>query len=230
MRSSSLLRIAAGVVALLAPVPGPGAAQAPAAPEAIEGRLSPDGLTVAVRARDGASVRLLVVEPYDTAGGVVTSAGGGDLYVYPTATTGEYHQVTYDQAGDEQAQFDETGTRLAFVRDGDVWTVSLDGTGLQQLTDTPEVERSPDHRACLSPARAIRIFEQETRRGSAGREEGFDRQTGSHEREEHLHVIDDPNKIGVRETIVRRDLVDPPPARVAIDRVHTRKARVLDGR
>ena len=35
------------------------------------------------------------------------------------------------------------GTRLAFIHDGDVWTMDIDGTGRQQVTATPAAEATP---------------------------------------------------------------------------------------
>ena len=35
------------------------------------------------------------------------------------------------------------GTKLAFIRGGDVWTMDIDGTGLQQVTTTPAAEQTP---------------------------------------------------------------------------------------
>jgi Tol biopolymer transport system component len=38
---------------------------------------------------------------------------------------------------DSDAVFSPDGSRIAFVRDGDIWVVGTDGTGLQQLTSDP---------------------------------------------------------------------------------------------
>ena len=35
------------------------------------------------------------------------------------------------------------GTRIAFIHDGDVWTMDIDGTGPQQVTATPAAEATP---------------------------------------------------------------------------------------
>ena len=35
------------------------------------------------------------------------------------------------------------GTRIAFIRAGDVWTMDIDGSGLEQVTETPAAEQTP---------------------------------------------------------------------------------------
>jgi TolB protein len=44
----------------------------------------------------------------------------------------------------ESPAFDRDASRIAFVRDGDVWVIDADGAGLTQVTRTASAEESPD--------------------------------------------------------------------------------------
>lgn len=44
----------------------------------------------------------------------------------------------------ESPAFSADGRRIAFVRDGDVWTIGVDGRGLERVTRTAAREESPD--------------------------------------------------------------------------------------
>jgi hypothetical protein len=123
----------------------PAAAQAPATPTAgaIDGWLSPDGITVLARTRDGASVRLLVVSPYDSTAAPrwVTPAGSdvdtaawtpdGGALVYQLASDGHLYVVPAD-GGAEPRDITPQATspaRLAgFTTDGTAAFVELAAT------------------------------------------------------------------------------------------------------
>jgi TolB protein len=44
----------------------------------------------------------------------------------------------------ESPAFDRDATRIAFVRNGDIWVMSANGAGLTRVTSTAEIEESPD--------------------------------------------------------------------------------------
>jgi Tol biopolymer transport system component len=46
-------------------------------------------------------------------------------------------------AGAGQPEFSPDGRRIAFQRDGDIWSMDADGSGQQRLTDTSEAEGTP---------------------------------------------------------------------------------------
>ena len=84
-----------------------------------------------------------VNRPITGPGGIVTSFQG-DLFVYPDAAPTPYWQITFGPGQDRNANFDETGSRVVFERDGDIWMVDNDGRDLRRLTNTPELEAFPD--------------------------------------------------------------------------------------
>jgi sugar lactone lactonase YvrE len=65
-------------------------------------------------------------------GGIVLSVNG-DLRVHPTADPAVWQQVTSGPGFDGKAHWDETGSRVVFQRDQDIWLVNADGTGLRQV-------------------------------------------------------------------------------------------------
>jgi Tol biopolymer transport system component len=78
------------------------------------------------------------------------------LYIHPVETdlSDELRVMNADGTDDRLLAEDLTwrdggatwspdGTQIAFNRDGDIWTVALDGGGERQLTDTPTYESTP---------------------------------------------------------------------------------------
>lgn len=81
----------------------------------------------------------------------------GGLYA---SREGHLNQLTEDPADAEPA-FSADGRTIAFVRDGDVWSMRADGSGQRQLTSGPEI----DGRPMVSPNGRYVLFE---RRATAG--------------------------------------------------------------
>jgi dipeptidyl aminopeptidase/acylaminoacyl peptidase len=70
--------------------------------------------------------------------GAESSAEGG-LFA---ARSGRLNQLT-DDPRDDQPDFSPDGRRIAFVRDGDVYSMRADGSGQHPLTSGPEVDSRP---------------------------------------------------------------------------------------
>ena len=86
-----------------------------------------------------------------TEGGSVTKVEGG-LYA---AKDGHLNQLTENPA-DTDPDFSADGRKIAFVRDGDVWSMRADGTGQHKLTSGPEVDSRPQ----FSPDGHYVVFER----------------------------------------------------------------------
>ncbi|HEY0391164.1 MAG TPA: hypothetical protein VGC63_05595 [Solirubrobacterales bacterium] len=94
-----------------------------------------------------------IVASEKTDGGQVEKREGG-LYA---AKEGRLNQLTENPA-DSEPDFSADGRKIAFVRDGDVWSMRADGTGQHKLTAGPEVDSrpqfSPDGRYVIFARRA----------------------------------------------------------------------------
>jgi dipeptidyl aminopeptidase/acylaminoacyl peptidase len=86
-----------------------------------------------------------------TEGGQVEKTEGG-LYA---AKEGRLNQLT-ENPTDSDPDFSADGRKIAFVRDGDVWSMRADGTGQHKLTAGPEVDSRPQ----FSPDGHYVIFER----------------------------------------------------------------------
>jgi dipeptidyl aminopeptidase/acylaminoacyl peptidase len=73
-----------------------------------------------------------------TESGQVEKTEGG-LYA---AKQGRLNQLT-ENPTDSEPDFSADGRKIAFVRDGDVWSMRADGTGQHKLTVGPEVDSRP---------------------------------------------------------------------------------------
>lgn len=79
-----------------------------------------------------------IVSVEETKGGKVEKTEGG-LYA---ARDGHLNQLTEDPT-DVEPDFSADGRKIAFVRNGDIWSMRADGTGQHQLTSGPEVDSRP---------------------------------------------------------------------------------------
>ena len=136
---------------------------------------SPDGtqllfdsaLGVSVMNADGSDVRTLIAGEQDqTYESFAWSPDGTQvLYVRPVEDemSDELRVVNADGSGDRLlaenltwrdggAIWSPDGTQIAFNRDGDVWTVALDGSGERQITDIPAYESTPSWGVAASVA------------------------------------------------------------------------------
>jgi dipeptidyl aminopeptidase/acylaminoacyl peptidase len=86
-----------------------------------------------------------------TESGQVEKTEGG-LYA---AKQGRLNQLT-ENPTDSDPDFSADGRKIAFVRDGDVWSMRADGTGQHKLTAGPEVDSRPQ----FSPDGRYVIFER----------------------------------------------------------------------
>lgn len=98
-----------------------------------------------------------VVSVEKTKSGDVEKAEGG-LYA---ARDGHLNQLTEDPA-DSEPDFSADGRKIAFVRDGDVWSMRADGSGQHRLTSGPEVDSRPQ----LSPDGRYVVFERAAAAGA----------------------------------------------------------------
>jgi dipeptidyl aminopeptidase/acylaminoacyl peptidase len=73
-----------------------------------------------------------------TKSGDVEKTEGG-LYA---ARDGHLNQLTEDPT-DSEPDFSADGRKIAFVRDGDIWSMRADGTGQHQLTSGTEIDSRP---------------------------------------------------------------------------------------
>ncbi len=92
-----------------------------------------------------------------TATGTVEKAEGG-LYA---AKDGHLNQLTENPA-DTEPDFSADGRKIAFVREGDVWSMRADGTGQHKLTSGPEVDGRPQ----FSPDGHYVVFERAASEGA----------------------------------------------------------------
>jgi dipeptidyl aminopeptidase/acylaminoacyl peptidase len=98
-------------------------------------------LPVASAAADSGAVvfsRAIVASEKTESGQLVEKTEGG-LYA---AKQGRLNQLTENPA-DSEPDFSADGRKIAFVRDGDVWSMRADGTGQHKLTAGPEVDSRP---------------------------------------------------------------------------------------
>jgi len=93
----------------------------------------------AAAANSGAVVfsRAMVASEKTESGQVEKTEGG--LYA---AKEGRLNQLTENPA-DSEPDFSADGRKIAFVREGDVWSMRADGTGQHKLTAGPEVDSRP---------------------------------------------------------------------------------------
>lgn len=83
----------------------------------------------------------------------VLDSGAERARIYTIGADGAGQQTVFAPVGSLSASdpvFSPDGTRIAFAyeRGADIWTVNPDGTGITNVTDTPEIrERSPDWKA-----------------------------------------------------------------------------------
>jgi dipeptidyl aminopeptidase/acylaminoacyl peptidase len=96
-------------------------------------------VTSAAAANSGAVVfsRAIVASEKTESGQAEKTEGG--LYA---AKEGRLNQLTENPA-DSEPDFSADGRKIAFVRDGDVWSMRADGTGQHKLTTGPEVDSRP---------------------------------------------------------------------------------------
>jgi Tol biopolymer transport system component len=71
------------------------------------------------------------------------------------------NQLT-ENPGDTEPSFSANGTTIAFVREGDVFSIRADGSGEKRLTSGAE----PDSRPLISPTGRIVVFERRTAPGA----------------------------------------------------------------
>jgi Tol biopolymer transport system component len=117
-------------------------------------------LPATASARTGAIVfsMVKVAHPTEVEGKKVEpKAPEGGIYA---SREGHLNQLTEDPA-DTEPSFSVDGRTIAFVRDGDIWSMRADGSGQRQLTSGAEL----DSRPLVSPNGRYVLFE---RRASAG--------------------------------------------------------------
>jgi TolB protein len=84
---------------------------------------------------DGTRIAFLTEQPFGTQ---------PDLWVMDADGSGK-RRITDDAAYENGITWTPDGARIAFEKDGDIWTVAPDGTGPRNLTGTPDAaEVSPD--------------------------------------------------------------------------------------
>jgi WD40-like Beta Propeller Repeat len=84
----------------------------------------------------------------------------GGLY----ASHGSDPQQLTDHAGDREPNVSRDGSTIVFVREGDVYAMSADGSGQRQLTSGPELDELPQ----ISPDGRYALFDRRPGRGSPG--------------------------------------------------------------
>ncbi|HEY6549613.1 MAG TPA: hypothetical protein VIY71_00260 [Solirubrobacterales bacterium] len=106
----------------------------------------------AAAANSGAVVfsRAIVASEKTESGQVEKTEGG--LYA---AKEGRLNQLTENPA-DSEPDFSADGRKIAFVRDGDVWSMRADGTGQHRLTSSTEIDSRPQ----FSPEGRYVVFER----------------------------------------------------------------------
>ncbi len=93
----------------------------------------------------------------------VVSEGGVEEGGLFAARDGRLNQLTEDPA-DSQPAFSPDGTTIAFVRDGDVYSVRADGSGQRHLSSGPDLDAAP----VFSPTGKFVVFERRAAEGSPG--------------------------------------------------------------
>ena len=68
---------------------------------------------------------------------------------------GRLNQLT-ENAADTEPSFSPDGRTIAFVRDGDVYSVRADGSGERHLSSGAELDSAPDPKAAATAARELR--------------------------------------------------------------------------
>lgn len=67
----------------------------------------------------------------------------GNPHVYSTNPDGSRLARLTTEGANSSPALSPDGTRLAFIHDGDVWTMDIDGSDHEQVTDTPAAETTP---------------------------------------------------------------------------------------
>ena len=70
----------------------------------------------------------------------------GNPHIYSMNPDGSRLVRLTTQGANTSPAVSPDGTRLAFIHDGDVWTMSIDGSDRLQVTDTPAAETTPPGR------------------------------------------------------------------------------------
>jgi DNA-binding beta-propeller fold protein YncE len=76
--------------------------------------------------------------------GAIVLSSGGDLHLHPTGDPAVWQQLTSGPEEDSKPSWDETGTRIVFIRDSAVWVVNADGSGLRQVSPAGTFNADPD--------------------------------------------------------------------------------------
>ena len=103
--------------------------------------------------------RVVVKTTKDKEGKETTTAEGG-LYA---VRDGRLNQLTEDPTDTEPA-FSPDGRAIAFIRNGDVFSVRADGSGLRQLSSGAELDSAPT----ISPSGKLVLFERRSAAGAPG--------------------------------------------------------------
>ncbi len=119
--------------------------------------LLPAGSAAAAGSSGAVVFSRAVASSEKTEAGTVEKVEGG-LYA---AKDGRLNQLTENPA-DTDPDFSADGRKIAFVRDGDVWSMRADGTGQHKLTSGPEVDGRPQ----FSPDGHYVVFERAASEGA----------------------------------------------------------------
>jgi dipeptidyl aminopeptidase/acylaminoacyl peptidase len=119
--------------------------------------LLPVGSAVAAGSSGAVVFSRAIASSEKTEAGTVEKVEGG-LYA---AKDGHLNQLTENPA-DTEPDFSADGRKIAFVRDGDVWSMRADGTGQHKLTSGPEVDSRPQ----FSPDGHYVVFERAASEGA----------------------------------------------------------------